>query len=620
MIGRQFVVALAAAFAMGGGSGAEVREVRIAFAGTDTEITVVAEGRVTARHLMLADPPRLLLDVDGATHGLGQWDYEGIGRGGVVGLRSSQFQPDIVRIVFDLAREVDYSVTNDSAAVRVTFPNPGPSFPSWSSEASAGPGASAGPAMPAEAAMPASAGVTDATGTRDESAVPVPNPPRPSRAVVAPGQESPRLSAVYDSASMLDVLAGFSEFADVSVVPNGEVAEITVRGIDIRDQPWDIALNAILSAHDLGWHTTESGIIVVDWLENLQARDQLLSETRVIRVNYASADSVAEALRHLATPDRGKVVSFSGANTVIVTDAPSVVARMDTIIASLDRRLPQVAIEARIVFVDRTDVHQLGIIYDLKERDGAFVEQGLNDLIAVPDPNQPPQVVDRDGDGAADQTFFERTNETLVNLGGDAIAALANANDRPTQPALQILTSLAFGDFSLFAFLEALETHQLSDVQAAPSIRVVDNARARIQVGERTPIRVLEPGALTESARVNVQFEDTGIILDVVPHVTNNNQIRLELMAERSGLKLGLSDVGFVFEKQTGETTLLLDDGETAAIGGLTLSSVSRSRTGIPGLMDLPWIGPLFRATKEDEQQQDLIILVTPHIIGPPPG
>ncbi|WP_419163192.1 secretin N-terminal domain-containing protein [Candidatus Palauibacter sp.] len=570
---------LAIALATGFDGAADVREVRIAPTGSETEITVLVGGEVTARHLMLADPPRLLLDLEGASHKLARHSYTGIGRGGVLRMRSSQFRPDVVRIVFDLTLETDYRVAMDTGAVRLILRNPGPTFASWSTATT-----------PAETTQP-------------------------SRRLPVAGQGEPRISVVYDSASMLDVLAGFSEFADVSVVPNGEVASVTVRGIDIRDQPWDVALSAILSAQNLGWHTTESGIIVVDWLENLQARDQLLSETRVIRINYASADSVAETLRHLATPNRGQVVAFAGSNTVIVTDAPSVVARLDTIVATLDRRLPQVAVEAKIVFVDRTDVQQLGIVYDLKQRNGGLVEQGLNDRIAAPDPNEPPQFVDSDGDGVPDQTFFRRTNETIVNLGGDAIAALANANDRPVAAALQILTAVAFGEFSLFAFIEALESHQLSDVQAVPSIQVVDNAHARIQVGERTPIRVLEPGARTEAARVNVQFEDTGIILDVVPHVTNNNQIRLELMAERSGLKLGLSDVGFVFEKQIGETTLLLDDGETAVIGGLTLSEVSRSRSGIPGLMNLPLIGSLFRTTKENEVKQDLIILVTPHII-----
>lgn len=582
-------VILAFAVAVVTASPTEMREVRIASEGTETEITVVVGGPATPRHMLLANPPRLLLDIDGVNRGLARRHYDRIDRGGVLGMRSTQFRPETVRLVFDLDREIAYGVTADSGVVRVTFLNPGPPFSPWST--------------------------SDAAATSE-----VRETPDTLRSPQPPEQALPRISVVYDSASMLDVLAGFSEFADISVVPNGEVASVVVRGIDIRDQPWDVALNAILSAQNLGWHRTESGIIVVDWLENLQARDQLLSETRVIRVNYAQADSVAETLRHLATPDRGQVVSFSGSNTVIVTDAPSVVARMDTIIAALDRRLPQVAIEAKIVFVDRTDVQQLGIVYDLKKRDGGFVEQGINDLISAPDANSPPQLVDVDGDGEVDQAFVRRTNETLVSLGGTAVAALANANDRPIGPALQILTAVAFGEFSLFSFLEALESHQLSDVQAAPSIRVVDHAHARIQVGERTPIRVLEPGAQTESARVNVDFQDTGIILDVVPHVTNNNQIRLELMAERSGLKLGLSDVGFVFEKQIGETTLLLEDGETAVIGGLTLSEVSRSRSGIPGLMNLPLLGALFRSTKENEVKQDLIILVTPHIIRPLSG
>ena len=580
---------LGAALGAALGPPTEVREVRISAVEGDTEIAIVAESEATVRHLMVPDPPRLILDVEGAAAGPGREAYEGIDRGGVLGMRAIRFRPDVTRIVLDLAHEVEYRVTEAPGVVRVTFPNPGPPFTPWSTSDT-----TEAAARPGDASRPRSS-------------------PDLQEAV-------PRISAVYDSASILDVLAGFSEFADISVVPNGAVGSVTVRGIDIRDQPWDVALNAILSAHDLGWHTTESGIVVIDWLENLQARDQLLSETRVIRINYARADSIAAALRHLATPDRGQVVAFSGGNTVIVTDAPSVVARMDTIVAALDRRLPQVAIEAKIIFVDRTDVQQLGIVYDLKERDGAFVEQGLNERIAVPDPNEPPQLVDTDGDGEGDAAYFRRTNETLVNLGGNAIAALANANDRPLLPALQILTAVAFGDFSLFAFIEALESHQLSDVQATPSIRVVDNAHARIQVGERTPIRVLEAGAQTEAARVNVQFEDTGIILDVVPHVTNNNRIRLELMAERSGLKLGLSDVGFVFEKQIGETTLLLEDGETAVIGGLTLSEVSRSESGIPGLMGLPLLGPLFRTTAEHEAKQDLIILVTPHIVAPAGG
>jgi type II secretory pathway component GspD/PulD (secretin) len=198
------------------------------------------------------------------------------------------------------------------------------------------------------------------------------------------------------------------------------------------------------------------------------------------------------------------------------------------------------------------------------------------------------------------------------------VAAVGNANANLRNPAaLDILAATAFGDFSLFAFLQAVEEHNLTDVQAAPAIQVTDNHSARIQVGERTPIRVLEPSAQQQQAQVNVQFEDTGIILEVTPHITNNNQILLDLMAERSAVNTAVAaDLGFVFDKQVGESRLLLEDGETAVIGGLTTSELSRRRRGIPGLMNIPVLGNLFRTTSEEENKQDLIILVTPHIVG----
>ncbi len=407
--------------------------------------------------------------------------------------------------------------------------------------------------------------------------------------------DPPRITVAYDSAMMLDVLAGFAEFAGVSIVPSAAVADVVVRGIDIRDQQWDVALDAILASQGLGWHMQSEGILIVDMLEGLLARDTLQTETRVFRINYASADSVAVTLMALATPGRGQVVAYQGANSVIVTDAPSVVARMDTLIQALDRKTQQVSIEAKIIFVDRTDVNSLGIVYDLKDRTG----NSINDVFGVSDPLAPGTV----------------TNATLVDLTGESIAALANANDRVLAPSLQILASTAFGDFTLSAFLEALEQHQLSDVQAAPSIQVVDNHSARIQVGERTPIRILEQGAQVADATINVQFEDTGIILDVTPHITNNGQILLDVSAERSGLQTDLPDVGFNFTQQLGQTRLLLDDGETMVIGGLTLSEVDRNESGIPILMNLPLIGGLFRTTKHTETKKDLIILVTPHIV-----
>jgi len=551
-----------------GGPGA-VQEVRIAQVGGETEIVVVTSGEVTFRDFALEEPPRLILDLSGAETGLANTSYDAISRGGVMRIRSSWFRPGVLRLVFDMAEVSAYDVRIEAGQVRITFPNPGGTFDPWSTTVADGAAAvSSGQSIPA-------------------------------REVAQLQEEPSRITVSFDSASMLDVLAGFSEYAGVSIVPSAAAADMTVRGVDIRNQRWDVALDAILAAQGLGWRLQSEGILIVDDLEGLRTRDTLQTETRVFRINYAGADSVAKTLEQLATPNRGQVVAYQGANSVIVTDVPSVVARMDTLVRSLDRKTPQVSIDAKIIFVDRTDVQELGIVYDLKDVNGDTYGNSINDVIAVPDPFNPGQL----------------TNETLVDLAGNSIAALANANDRVLSPSLQILASTAFGNFSLSAFIEALEQHKLSDVQAAPSIQVVDNHRARIQVGEKTPVRVLDSGSGNVQAQATVTWEDTGIILEVVPHITNNLQILLDVSAERSGIQTDIPDIGYTFKKQIGQTRLLLDDGETMVIGGLTLSEVERSETGIPLLMDLPVIGALFRTTKTSEKKQDLIILVTPHIV-----
>ena len=81
---------------------------------------------------------------------------------------------------------------------------------------------------------------------------------------------------------------------------------------------------------------------------------------------------------------------------------------------------------------------------------------------------------------------------------------------------------------------------------------------------------------------------------------------------------LAPGDIGFTFQTQEGTTRLILNDGETGVIGGLTISEVTKSISGVPILMDLPLLGGLFRTTRSDETKPDLLILVTPHIVDYP--
>jgi type IV pilus assembly protein PilQ len=112
-----------------------------------------------------------------------------------------------------------------------------------------------------------------------------------------------------------------------------------------------------------------------------------------------------------------------------------------------------------------------------------------------------------------------------------------------------------------------------------------------------------------------VNFKETGIILSVTPHITNNRHILMTLHSERSNLQAAASDLGFTFQKQRADNQLLVADGETAVIGGLTVTEVTVSKVGIPILVDLPLIGKLFGQTTTREEKRDLLILVTPHII-----
>ncbi len=158
----------------------------------------------------------------------------------------------------------------------------------------------------------------------------------------------------------------------------------------------------------------------------------------------------------------------------------------------------------------------------------------------------------------------------------------------------------------------------LSDIQAKPTVTVMNHRMAEIQVGQRTPIRVIEAqaggGGGGNCPTATVDYQDTGVILRVTPHITGD-QILLDLVAERSDAIPASSDVGFVFSRQNATTQVLVNDGETTVIGGLTIVEKSQVRTGVPLLMDLPVIGALFRNTREQENKRDLLIMVTPHIV-----
>jgi type IV pilus assembly protein PilQ len=233
--------------------------------------------------------------------------------------------------------------------------------------------------------------------------------------------------------------------------------------------------------------------------------------------------------------------------------------------------------------------------------------------------------IDRNGDGVPD-AFREVLQPILgdrVDFGGKTVSAIANANAGISGSALNLIFTAAVGKYALTPFIQALQEATLADVQAEPTVVTLDNRKAEILVGQEIPIRVLDAGAGAGAGqpgqinipRATVQLKEVGISLSVTPRITNNRQIMMTIHAENSSAQLASSDVGFIFNKQRADNTLMVPDGETAVIGGLTITQVTKSRRGVPYLMDIPYIGRLFSTNRRDEQKRDLVILVSPHIL-----
>lgn len=571
----------------------------------NTEVVIAIDGAVTVQDFTLGTPHRVVIDLTGARLNANSRGYDGVPRGGIRNIRMAQYSATVVRVVLDMDAPRDYAVTSGTNDIRVALAGSG-DFAAWSSGGT--------PAAASEAPMVVERVEAQPESRAQAGARPQAVVTRPAAPVEAP---RPRITVTYEDADIRDVLAAFASFSGRTIVTGKDVTGAITA--EIRDQPWDIALRAILQAQGLDASEDASGIITVDSYGNIlakQASEPLV--TQFVQVNYATAGSLAKTVETLLSKDcsgvaaaaaagagatgtchvRGQVSADSGTNALLVTEVPSRMDDLVSYIRSLDVRTPQVSIKARLISVNRTQTEQLGLSYDLGSSNSFF-----NKLAPRLGPDGEP----------AGQT------EYVVELGGNALTGVANANRKyGTNSALSMIFSTMIGKFSLTSFLDALSEENLSDVQAEPQITTLDNRTARVLVGQETPVRVIDAGSAGGAgvpARANVQFKETGIILEVTPHITSNRQILMSVYAEQSQLNVVGGDLGFFTDKRNARSQVLVADGETAVIGGLTQTQITRNRSGIPLLSQLPYIGRLFSQSDTREVKQDLLILLTPHII-----
>lgn len=658
-----------------GANSAAVRTVSVVPTAGRAQVIIGVDASVEVDDFLLESPYRIVIDLKGATLDMAP-RYDRLARGGVTNIRAAQFKPNVVRVVIEMDAAHPYEVSRGNGEVRVAVSGGVATFDAWHSNGEPAPRAVAQAAVPAQTAAPRTVTPqappppkarpednytyrTDAPASREAAPNGGTTPDANITSTTAPSgggtgvdvplrltaptlvSEQPRITVTYQDADIRDVIAAFASFSGRTIVVGKDVSGTITA--EIKNQPWDVALRAILQGQGLAAaEDALTGIITVDSYRNIAAKQS--SEpvtTQLIAVNYASAASLVPTLTNLLAKDctpggvpeaqgqntrtscysRGAVAADTATNTLLITETPSRMADLLAYVKNLDVRTPQVAIKAKIIFVNRTNIEELGLSYDL----GTGSDQFFSQLVPRIDPATT-KPVDTNGDGVPDAFGGgSPINGDRILLGGNALAAIANANARVVNPALKLVFSAALGKFQLTSFLDALQEVQLADLQAEPSIVTLDNRKAEILVGQEIPIRVLDLSTQGQQGggaqgqinvpRATVQLKEVGIILSVTPHITNNRQILLKLHAENSDAQLASSDVGFIFGKQRADNQLLVGDGETAVIGGLTVTQVTSSKSGIPLLVDLPIIGRLFGVTRTSEQKRDLLILVTPHII-----
>ena len=627
-------------------------------------VLIRIDREVEVQDFVLDGPRRVVLDLNGATLAVaGGARYDGASRGGVKNVRLAQFRAGVVRVVVELDGPRTYRVERVDGAVRLVVQGEsGAAFAPWQAGRPAETSVAAAPAAPSEAAP------------RDEAPAPVVTVPatpaprqreadreqqretraqREQRESVA--RDGARLTVTYQDADIRDVVAAFAAFSGRTIIVGKEVTgNITA---EIKDQPWDVALRALLRSQGLALSEDgKNGIITVDSYKNLASnRATEPVATQIIDINYAKADSLVPLIQTLLSREcapgdvaaaaaaqqaknpgqatsmassqgdqkgvpmgcvvRGAVTADRSTNKLLISDVPSNIPEIVARVRELDVRTPQVAIKAKILFVNRTGLEDIGVSYDL----GTGTQQFFQQLVQRIDPSTR-KPIDTNGDGVPDAMGGgEAFPGDRIALGGNALSALANANTALQPSALNLIYSATLGRFQLTSFVNALQQSELADVQSEPSIVTLNNRPAEIFVGQQVPIRVIDASSGAAfgggQPRATVRLEEAGIRLSVVPQVTNNRRIVLDVSAENSDAQLSTTDVGVVFNRQRAENRVLVGDGETAAIGGLTVTKTFTVKTGIPFLVDLPFVGRLFGQTRSEERKQDLLILVTPYIL-----
>ncbi len=385
--------------------------------------------------------------------------------------------------------------------------------------------------------------------------------------------------------------------------------------INVQSTPWNQIFLAILKTNGLSY-IWEGDIIRILTVEDKnrdlrqleleqkiaeKKREMELSEpllTRIIHIDYANAGKLKQNLEKFLTEKKagsplGAVMVDEHTNSLIIQAVRSDLERMIALIQELDRPTPQILIEAHIVETTNQTARELGIQWG-----GLY--HGRNHWI---------------GPNAGAGTGVTPSTESVDPSSGFASsfgADLSSASVSGSGLTLGVIAEM--GKDILAVQLEALEEEGRLNILSKPSITTLDNQAALIESGDEVPFQTVE------GDDVKIEYKKAVLMLKVTPHVIEGSTLKLNIETNKDEIDFSRTVSGnpTIITKKA-ETNVILFDGQTTVIGGLTKQTERETDYGAPWLKDIPLIGYLFKGESKSNKMEDVLIFITPHILGESP-
>ena len=445
----------------------------------------------------------------------------------------------------------------------------------------------------------------------------------PNKLVQGAGYAGEKLSLNFQNIEVRALLQVIADFTNFNVVTSDTVTgNVTLR---LKDVPWDQALDIILQAKNLGLRKS-GNVILIAPKDELNAKEKIELEskqqisaleplrTQSFQLNYAKAQDIASGLTGQSTSGgsgtatrilspRGSVVFETRTNQIFVSDIPSKLEEIATLISKIDIAVRQVLIESRIVIADDSFGRSLGVrlgAADLRGVRGGTPGYGLGGDTRV--------TVGGNLNAVGSQTL--QNGSSTVTYTDTNFLNLPATGQNGFDPAT-IALSLFGASANRFLNLElsALEADGKGKVVSSPRVVTADQQKAIIEQGEELPYQVA-----TSSGATSLQFRKANLKLEVTPQITPEGNVILDVDVTNDSVGRATA-AGFAINTKHVKTQVLIENGGTVVIGGIFGQTERDDVTKVPFLGDVPYLGNLFKTRTTSSEKTELLIFLTPKVV-----